>query len=249
MRQPLQAVPGSRSNIAVIIVATCSLKMTAASATHTSAPMTRYRHHARGACWGTATTAARRSRRARTSSTRSASSSPITNFRGSPRLGGVLEYRVAGAASHPPLGTLHEFVPNQGDAWRLHARRARPLLRRRALRPAPSRRTAHRPRLGRPARAPRPRTTASSTGSARTSIASACSACAPPSSTSPSPRDPTDASLRARALRHHAPAVDVRLGLAPRCRAPATSLRSKLAKFPPDTRTLAETIALARRRD
>jgi maltose alpha-D-glucosyltransferase/alpha-amylase len=40
------------------------------------------------------------------------------DFRGSPRLAGVLEYRVPG---HEPstVGTLFEFVPNQGDAWRL----------------------------------------------------------------------------------------------------------------------------------
>jgi len=40
------------------------------------------------------------------------------DFRGSPRLAGVLEYEVP---EHEPstMGTLFEFVPNQGDAWRL----------------------------------------------------------------------------------------------------------------------------------
>jgi maltose alpha-D-glucosyltransferase/alpha-amylase len=40
------------------------------------------------------------------------------DFRGSPRLAGVLEYKIAG---HEPstVGTLFEFVPNQGDAWQL----------------------------------------------------------------------------------------------------------------------------------
>jgi maltose alpha-D-glucosyltransferase/alpha-amylase len=39
-------------------------------------------------------------------------------YRGSPRLAGVLEYRAPG---HEPstLGTMFEFVPNQGDAWAL----------------------------------------------------------------------------------------------------------------------------------
>jgi maltose alpha-D-glucosyltransferase/alpha-amylase len=40
------------------------------------------------------------------------------DFRGSPQLGGVLEYRATGREAST-LGTLHEFVPNQGDAWRL----------------------------------------------------------------------------------------------------------------------------------
>ncbi|MBV8759691.1 MAG: maltose alpha-D-glucosyltransferase [Deltaproteobacteria bacterium] len=40
------------------------------------------------------------------------------SFRGSPRLSGVLEYRVPGHESST-VGTLFEFVPNQGDAWRL----------------------------------------------------------------------------------------------------------------------------------
>jgi maltose alpha-D-glucosyltransferase/alpha-amylase len=40
------------------------------------------------------------------------------DFRGSPRLGGVLEYRVSGREPST-VGTLHEFVPNQGDAWSL----------------------------------------------------------------------------------------------------------------------------------
>jgi maltose alpha-D-glucosyltransferase/alpha-amylase len=40
------------------------------------------------------------------------------DHRGVPRLAGVLEYRQS---SHEPctLGTLFEYVPNQGDAWRL----------------------------------------------------------------------------------------------------------------------------------
>jgi trehalose synthase-fused probable maltokinase len=39
-----------------------------------------------------------------------------TTFRGAPRLAGSLAYAVPG---HEPitLGVLHEFVPNQGDAW------------------------------------------------------------------------------------------------------------------------------------
>src|SRR3569623_593444 len=40
------------------------------------------------------------------------------NFHGSPRLGGVLEYRVPDHEA-ATIGTLHEFVGTQGDAWRL----------------------------------------------------------------------------------------------------------------------------------
>ena len=39
-------------------------------------------------------------------------------YRGAPRLAGVLEYRVAGREAST-LGTLFDFVPNQGDAWQL----------------------------------------------------------------------------------------------------------------------------------
>ncbi len=37
-------------------------------------------------------------------------------FRGAPRLGGAIEYEVAGEEP-TTVGILHEFIPNQGDAW------------------------------------------------------------------------------------------------------------------------------------
>ena len=39
-----------------------------------------------------------------------------TAFRAAPRLGGAIEYEVAGKEP-TTLGTLHEFIRNQGDAW------------------------------------------------------------------------------------------------------------------------------------
>jgi trehalose synthase-fused probable maltokinase len=39
-----------------------------------------------------------------------------TGFRGAPKLGGSIEYEVDGAEP-TTLATLHEFVPNHGDAW------------------------------------------------------------------------------------------------------------------------------------
>jgi maltose alpha-D-glucosyltransferase/alpha-amylase len=39
-------------------------------------------------------------------------------YRGVPRLAGVLEYRQQGH-EHSTIGTLFEYVPNQGDAWQL----------------------------------------------------------------------------------------------------------------------------------